>query len=157
MQMVISCSTTHYQCIFRLFGRALCQNFSRSVNLCKSWIKVALILSVLMSNFPKPECIPRLRFRPFIQLATQKNVRKAFQNLTKRFLFPSTWKAKVQRSFDKSNYFYNWRLQNYPPMICPGFTPKRCVTDQNFFCNFCCPTKNRGPHVFSFFDWCLRL
>ena len=57
---------------------------------------------------------------------------------------------RESRSESTSNYFYNWRRQNYPPTLCPDFTPKRCDTDQNFFCKFCCPDKNRGPHVFSF-------
>ena len=55
-----------------------------------------------------------------------------------------------EMSLDLSNYFYNRRWQNYPLMLCPEFTLKRCVTDQNSFCKFCCPTKNGGPHVFSF-------
>ena len=41
-------------------------------------------------------------------------------------------------------------MSKIPPMLCPDFTLKRCDTDQNFFCKFCCPDKNRGPHVFSF-------
>ena len=76
MQMVISCSTTHYQCIFRLFGRALCQNFSRSVNLCKSWINVAIILSVLRdcAYIVRTHLLTHLqRARQFIQV--QKNTK----------------------------------------------------------------------------------
>ena len=41
-------------------------------------------------------------------------------------------------------------MSKLPPTLCPDFTPKRCDSDQNFFCMFCCPYKNRGPHVFSF-------
>ena len=41
-------------------------------------------------------------------------------------------------------------MSKIPPTLCPDFTLKRCNTDQNFFCKFCCPNKNRGPHFFSF-------
>ena len=44
-------------------------------------------------------------------------------------------------------------MSKIPPTLCPDFIPKWCDTDGNFFCNFCSPTKNGGPHV-SFFWIC---
>ena len=77
MQMVISCSTTHYYSAFSdcLVG-PYAKTFLGQSTFAKVGSRLPFILSVLMSNFPKPECIPRLRFRPFFQLATQKNIKR---------------------------------------------------------------------------------